>query len=173
MNNKTTKNRTIHEFLKRLRNAIEAYWDETTVSPKFLPIDIAKPQSLGQCAPTSQVLLDELREAFPNSDFTLAIGEVRKSGALVIPYHVWVVELTESPKDSRIIDITADQSEVLPVVVYDSVRELAKKSIQYITYEQSHEKRFVHAEALRRYETLRGKYKQHSSKQDASGFVGV
>ena len=150
----------MNEFLRQFRSVIEAGWSEATISPKFLPIDTTKPLSLGQCAPTSQVLLDELREVFPNSDFTLAIGEVRKNGTVVIAYHVWVMELADSPKDRKIIDITADQSGVLPVVVYDSVRALAEGQIEYISYEQSHGKRFVHEEALRRYEILKESYKK-------------
>ncbi len=146
------------DYLKEFRHKIQHCWSEKTVSPKFLPIDTAKPASLGQCAPTSQVLLDALRETYPSDNFTLAIGEVRKAGEAIIPYHVWVVEILESPKDNRVIDLTGDQSEMLPKIVYATAKELAEEGIYYISYEQSHQKRFIHSEAVERYELLKQKY---------------
>lgn len=81
------------EFLKEFRQKIASCWTEETVSPKFLPIDTTKPASLGQCAPTSQVLMDELLSVYPEIDVTLAIGEVRHRGEIVISYHVWLVQI--------------------------------------------------------------------------------
>lgn len=146
------------DFLKKFREVVADCWDEETVSPKFLPIDIDRPRSLGQCAPTSQVLLEELRSRYPEADFTLTIGEVWNKDDLVIPYHVWIIETAESPKENKIIDVTADQSGVLPEIVYRPIRELSKEGSQYISYEQSRSKRFIHAEAARRYKLLKKRY---------------
>lgn len=146
------------EFLKEFRQKIVLCWTEETVSPKFLPIDTTKPASLGQCAPTSQVLMDKLRSTYPGIDVTLAIGEVWHHGEVVIPYHVWLVQIFESPKDNQIIDITGDQSGVLPEIICHPIKRLADTGTQYISYEQSHAKRFIHSDALERYKILKKRY---------------
>ena len=138
------------EFLQNFRSVIQKHWDEQTVSPKFLPIDSTRPLSLGQCAPTSQVLLAKLRQEFPERHFTLAIGEVRRSKEAIIPYHVWVVEIAQSPKENKIVDVTADQSEVLDKIVYEAIRDLAGRNIYYIAYQQSRSERFIHERASQR-----------------------
>lgn len=142
------------EFLQNFRSVIQKHWDEQTLSPKFLPIDSTRPLSLGQCAPTSQVLLAKLRQGFPEKDFTLAIGEVRRGKEAIIPFHVWVVEIAQSPKDNKIIDVTADQSEVLDKIVYETIRDLAKQNIFYIAYQQSRSERFIHEQASQRADIL-------------------
>jgi hypothetical protein len=146
------------EYLAKFRSRVEKHWDKNTVSPKFLPIDDSKPASLGQCAPTSQVLLDNLRADYPDNNYTLAIGQVKKNGRVVIPYHVWVVKIEESPKDNYNIDVTADQSMVLTEIIYAKINELSQQGIDYISYEQSESKRFIHSEALQRYRLLKEKY---------------
>lgn len=148
----------IKEFLETFRQDIEEKWDDQTVSPKFLPIKPSKPRSLGQCTPTSWVLLKKLRETFPNEKFLLAIGEVRLNFAPVIPYHVWIIQVTESPKKNKIIDVTADQSGVLKPIVYREIKELAAEAISYISYEQSPDGSFVHDEARARAKLLEERY---------------
>ena len=146
------------EDLKKFRSKIARCWSKETVSPKFLPIDASKPMSLGQCASTSQVLLDILKANYPDKNYILAIGQVKKDGNVVIPYHVWVVQVEESPKDNCIIDVTADQSMVLPEIVCEKITDLSQQGVDYISYEQSESSRFIHSEALERYNVLKEKY---------------
>lgn len=148
----------MEQFLIQYRNRTEQIWDERTVSPKFLPIDTSKPRSLGQCAATSAVLMHELRAAYPDKRYALAIGQVRKDDSVAIPYHVWVVELAGTPRDNKVIDVTADQSEVLKTVIYASVERLMGEGIFYIAYETSESGRFMHDEARQRVELLQKKY---------------
>lgn len=146
------------EYLEKFRNGIALHWDEKTISPKFLPIDITRPLSAGQCAPTSYVLLNDLRKKFPNRLFTLAIGEVWKDEKMVIEYHVWVVELANHPQENMIIDVTADQSQVLPERTFESIKSLSARGIKYIAYEQSKNGRFMHDKAIPRAELLQNRF---------------
>lgn len=150
-------NDSMFEFLRSYRSDAEAHWDEETISPKFLPVDLSRPRSLGQCAATSRVLLDRLREAFVDERFALAIGEVWVSGRKVIPYHVWVMQEAESPRHNRVIDVTSDQSEALEPIVYATVAELSERDIVYAAYETSADARFMHAEAAKRAALLRSR----------------
>lgn len=146
------------EFLETYRKDVEGLWDDQTISPKFLPIDDTKPVSAGQCAPTSWVLLQLLRQKYPGKNFTLAIGEVYQDQSVVIEYHVWIVEIAASPRENKIVDVTGDQSGKLPEVIYEEVRALASRGIVYVAYEMSHGARFIHEKAAPRAKLLAERY---------------
>jgi len=91
----------------------------------------------------------------------MMVGEVWHKGKKVIPYHVWIVDQDlQNPSDSIIIDVTADQSDVLPEVVIGSARALAQSGTEYIAYTPIQDLRLLSAAAQKRAELLEKKY-QH------------
>lgn len=151
----------MNHLLETLRHNFQGIWGESTVSPMYSPVDPAKPKSLGQCSPTSYVLIELLRNAFPDREFTLAAGQVLGPEGTIIPYHVWVVEIADSPKHNKVIDITADQTEVLPSIIYRSITDLIDDGIYYIAYQHSTQAAFLHEEAIQRGERLQSAYMEH------------
>ncbi len=147
----------MNEFLVSFRQDIEKLWDEKTCSPKFLPIDINNPAA-GQCAPTSKLLLDELHMQYPERRFSHAIGKVYKNDEIVIDYHLWVVELCESPKDTIVIDVTGDQSGTLPKVICNNIVKLLDEGICYVAYDISDTSEFMHGESIVRAQILKERY---------------
>lgn len=145
------------DFLKNFRDRIEASWDEQTCSAKFLPIDKTNPAA-GQCAPTSFVLLEELRSHYPERRFTHAIGRVMVNGKVAIDYHLWIVEITSESRDATIIDVTGDQSKVLPPILYEKLFTLIDQGVEYIACEMSETSNFLNASARQRCELLKKRY---------------
>lgn len=147
----------IHQF----RQQISKCWDDETISPKFLPRKSGQTTSAGQCTATSYVLSRYLHRMYSKQSFTIMAGEVWHKGQKVIPYHVWVVEQdAQNPGKSKIIDVTADQSHVLPEVTISSARALAKNETQYIAYTPIHDIRLMSATAQKRAELLEESYQQ-------------
>ena len=147
----------IHQF----RQQISMCWDDATISPKFLPRKPDQPIAAGQCTATSYVLSRHLQSLYKKQSFVILVGEVWHKGHKVIPYHVWVVSQDlHNPSDSRIIDITADQSRVLPKVIISSARTLARDGTAYIAYTPIEDLRLLGGAAQKRAELLEQKYRR-------------
>lgn len=147
----------IHQF----RQQISLCWDDETISPKFLPATPDQIASAGQCTATSYVLTRFLNKTYDNQAFTMMAGEVWHHGKLTIPYHVWVLQQnTSNPRKSIIIDVTADQSRVLPETIVESAQKLAKAGTQYIAYTPIYDLRLIGPAATQRAKLLEKKYRQ-------------
>lgn len=147
----------MNDYLTQLRLDIEILWDESTCSKKFLPINPDNPAA-GQCAPTSYVVLQKLRERFPKKRFSHAVGCVFVDGEVAIDYHLWVVEIDD--EKSRVIDITGDQCRVLPKVINETIYSLAKQKITYLAFETSENSSMLNHNARELSEVLMDRYKR-------------
>lgn len=115
----------IRDFLADFRNRLEQAWSLETASSN-LPWGEGHPLSNGQCSASSIVLVEELRNRFPNVDFKIALGSVydveRKQPA--IPLHVWIQAYNSVLDPSQVIDLAADQYEHLDdTVIFTTITD--------------------------------------------------
>lgn len=156
----------VRQYVEYYRNHVEPCWDDKTISPKFLPIDTAKPRSAGQCASTSIYLQDELGRLFPHEKFTAAIGQVfwlDKHFNVAIDFHVWVQWHREPYKGTWIIDATPDQGEgITDRFIVDEIKNLVtEKGLVYQAYVSLHDRTDNKPEVLQRVEILKERMSHH------------
>jgi len=101
---------------------------------KFEPTSGAK-KSAGYCGPSSVLLWEELKELFPDEEFSVAVGRVYGGSAeWITGKHVWVV-WHQKLKGAIVIDITADQSrKIKNKVIVENIDKLASRGVNYIAY---------------------------------------
>ena len=125
----------IRNFVNSFRDNVEPYWTPELLWEKFKKTPDTS-NSAGYCGPSSVLLWEELRKAFPEEVFSVAVGRVySNSEEWVHGKHVWVV-WHHKLKSATIIDVTADQSgKINTKIIFENVDELARKGINYIPYQ--------------------------------------
>lgn len=126
---------SITKYATDFRELIEPHWSEDMLYEKFA----ASPEgarSAGYCGPSSVLLFKNLRAAYPENEFSLAVGRVYEGAVEFIKgKHVWVV-LHDKLRGAVVIDITADQSKkVDEKIIVRDVDELAREGISYVPYQ--------------------------------------
>ena len=122
---------------------------DQTAHEDFRPLPLEMPPSYGQCVPLNGELLEELHGEYPDENFTLNSGRVLLQNPanttldVVMPAHVWINWHGGYLAEDVAIDITADQSGILPPVVMDHHDNLAKNGVVYHSY-----RAFSHRKAL-------------------------
>lgn len=124
----------INKFVKAFRDKVEPSWHPALLYKNF-KTKKDDHYSAGYCGPTSIYLWKELSKAFPNEEFSLAMGRVYfDSQEWIRGKHVWVV-WHQGFKTSVIIDATADQSaKINQKTIVENIDGLAKKGISYLAY---------------------------------------
>lgn len=127
----------IQDLVEVFRDKIEPHWTSDLLYEKFVQIPGA-PLSAGFCGPSSVLLWKELTHTFPKETFSIAVGRVYcDSSEWIRGKHVWVV-WHHGLKTSTIVDITADQSgNIEDKVIVENIDDLARRGINYISYQIS------------------------------------
>lgn len=124
-------------FVRYRRQLYATAWDNKTAHHAYRPVPPGLPSSYGQCVPTSCFLFKELQKQFPKEMFVLRSGRVLMSTkdkiALdsIITAHVWLTWQRPHFSDISVIDVTADQSSVLPPTLIATHTQLATRGIVY------------------------------------------
>lgn len=133
---------TIEAFAHDFRDAIEPCWgvDTSSYAADLFPEGYEIPPSGGQSVPTSGLLLDELREAFPDERFRLTVGAIYLGRAAVLAHHTYVTHHPVLGRSPTIIDATADQAPgITERVVYKDMSKLAARGVVYLAFNQYEE----------------------------------
>lgn len=132
----------IEAFAHDFRTVIEPCWgsDTGSCSAELFPEGYEIPPSGGQCVATSGLLLDELRDAFPDERFRLTTGAVYLGRMAVLSHHSYVTHHPVFGRSPTVIDITADQApKITDRVVYGDMLELAARGVIYLAFNQYEE----------------------------------
>ncbi len=128
------KEEEIRNFVALFREKIESKWTPDLLWEHFIPSGGDTP-SAGYCGPSSVLVINELKKAFPEENFSIATGRVySNSKEWIRGKHVWVV-WHHNLKTATIIDVTADQSRNIDEkIIFENIDNLAHKGINYIAY---------------------------------------
>lgn len=130
-------NLEIKTFVQEFRAAIEPCWEPGTgVYSDLYPAGYAVPPSGGQCAPTSAVLLGELREAFPVERFKLTVGAVYLGRVAILSHHTYVTQHPVIGRVPNVVDVTLDQAPgIVDKVIFGNMQELVTaRGLAYLAF---------------------------------------
>lgn len=144
-------------FVRKYREEIEPHWSEDLLYEKFTSSFGSLP-SAGYCGPSSVLLWKQLKDEFPDEQFSVAVGRVYEdSSEFVKGKHVWVV-WHHKLKGATIIDVTADQSgKINDKVIVEDIDTLARRSMNYVAYQLAKTLGEVNASPKRRAKLLEEK----------------
>lgn len=130
--------REIRELLKSFRKRVEGAWTDETASPRVKPL-AGKPDSAGQCAPTSILLFRELKQKFGNDlALKIALGQVlhAESQKVAIELHVWLQLYEHVYQPPLVLDTTPDQGDGIDdkVICSQNTELVLSNKLVYLPY---------------------------------------